>query len=290
MESLIILLGVGFVFGGGAKLTDPSQAADLFLSWGLSGGWIVPVVGWVEVVLGLSLLNRPTRPFGAAGLALWMMGWGVIQLLAGSLAALASLAVLLVVGTYLYRRDGSLVPDGQWLASPLTSRPTRPLEAVHRLLRLVGLAFLIRWAVGGELFWIALPFLALWGTGKMTGGQERVESVLLHLLVLGLGVNGLWAFVGHTVLAKTVSDAVGWSPSPFQSELAFYHLGIAGLSCWWFRDHFWLAAAVIPSIFLYGAGWVHLSDYLASGNVADANWGVTVLFGNLVLLPRCSCW
>lgn len=133
---------------------------------------------------------------------------------------------------------------------------------------------------------MALPVMALFSV--RSGGvasEERLERTLLHLLVLGLGVSGLWSFVGHTFMSEAVSRSVGWAPSPFQQELAFYHLavGVSGIACWWIRDHFWLAAAAIPSIFLYGAGWVHLVDFVEHGNSAPANWGLSVLFGNLVL-------
>jgi len=60
-------------------------------------------------------------------------------------------------------------------------------------------------------------------------------------------------------------------------------LGLAGLACWWVRDHFWLAVAVIAAVFLYGAGWVHLEDFLATGNRAPTNWGLGVVFGSLVV-------
>lgn len=283
---LAVLTGIGFIVGGGAKLDDPERVVELFASWGVPGGTTILLAGWVEVALGLALLNRPTRPLGAAGLSVWMLLWGFIQIVAGSTSAVASAVVLVLMTLYLLSRDQPLVPSGGWVESPLGPPPAETPEAIHRLVRLVGLAFLIRWAVGGITYWIALPVLALVDGGGDDGLSNRpLERVLLHLLVLGLGVSGLWSFVGHTFMSETVSQAVGWSPSPFQRELAFYHLaiGVSGIACWWIRDHFWLAAAAIPSLFLYGAGWVHLTDFLEHGNAAPANWGFSVLFGNLLL-------
>lgn len=295
---LVVLIGVGFIFGGGAKLNDPSPAVELFASWGVPGGWMIPTAGWVEVLLGLALLNRPTRPLASVGLSLWMLLWGTTQLLAGSWAAAASAVVLVLMGAYLTtwtmtRRQtdatglpGMLRPHRPWLESPLDSRPKRFVAVLHGLARIVGLAFLIRWAVGGITYWLALPLLALISVEpRATASEARLERTLLHLVVLGLGVSGLWSFVGHTFMFETVSRSVGWTPSPFQKELAFYHfaVGVAGIACWWIRDHFWLAAVAIPSIFLYGAGWVHLVDFLEHGNTAPMNWGASVLFGNLIL-------
>ncbi|MDX1493270.1 MAG: DUF6790 family protein [Longimicrobiales bacterium] len=303
---LAILIGIGFIVGGGAKLNDPARVAELFASWGLPGGGLILAAGWTEVVLGVALLNRPTRPLAAAGLAVWMVLWGSVQIAAGSAAAVASVVVLALMALYLLGRSEPFLSKDGWVESPLGPAPSPSLTAVHRIVRLVGIAFLIRWAVGGITYWLALPLLSLADPrardDSPNGPRSRddapadplihaaapagwLEGVLLHLLVLGLGVSGLWSFVGHTFMSETVSRSVGWSPSPFQRELAFYHLaiGVCGIACWWIRDHFWLAAAAIPSLFLYGAGWVHLTDFLEHGNAAPANWGFSVLFGNLLL-------
>lgn len=285
-ESVAILLGIGFIAGGGAKINDPGRAVDLFSSWGVPTGGLIPLAGWVEVAIGVALLNRPTRAVAARALVGWMVLWGVIQIRASSPTALASGLVLALTTLYLVRQRKPWMPATPWIESPLASVPGLSFELPHRLLRLVGLAFLVRWAIGGTLYWCALPVLALADpASRRTGRGRLLEATLLHLLVMGLGVSGLWGFVGHTFMSETVARSVGWASSPFQKELAFYHLaiGVAGILCWWIRDHFWLAAAGIPSLFLYGAGWVHLADFLAHGNVAPTNWGFPVLFGNVVI-------
>jgi len=87
-------------------------------------------------------------------------------------------------------------------------------------------------------------------------------------------------------MSDSVAASVGWATgSPFQRELAFYHLGfgISGLLALWLRDGFWLAIGLTSSIFLYGAGWVHLTDFLAHDNAAPRNWGFGVAFGSVVI-------
>jgi hypothetical protein len=155
--------------------------------------------------------------------------------------------------------------------------------------RLVGVAFLLRWAVGGLAFSAALPLLAL-GHARLDGALRDRASVvrllLLYLLVLGMGVGGLWGFVGHFLMSDAVAASIGWRPgSPFQQELAFYHLGLGvlGVLALWIWDRLWLAVGLLSSIFLYGAGWVHLTDFLVRGNTAARNWGVGVLVGNLII-------
>ncbi len=289
LDLVIGLLGLALVFAGGAKLNDPAAVGGLFASWGLSESAIAPAA-WVEVALGLMLFHRPTRGAGAVGLIAWMLLFGALQVRAGqALVALGSLAVLLLslVSLALSRdrpRPRRLVDV---LPMPLRSPPRRPLTAAVRLVELVGLSFLIRWAIGGVLFWSVLPLLA-WAHAERSDGREgdRLEATLLYLLVLGLGVSGIWGFVGHRLMSDTVAASIGWElGSPFQHELAFYHLGVglAGLGCWWIRDRYWLAVGLIPSVFLYGAGLVHLEDYLASGNTSPGNWSLPILFGDLVV-------
>lgn len=153
---------------------------------------------------------------------------------------------------------------------------------------LVGVSFLLRWAVGGTIFWASLPILALMHahTVSATSKRDRLEIVLLYMLVLGMGIAGLWGFVGHYFMSDQLARLIGWTTgSPFQHELAFYHLsmGVVALLCLWIRDRYWIAAAATPSLFAIGAGFVHLQDFLSRGNAAPANWGASVLFGNLVI-------
>lgn len=286
LPRVLSVLGLAFVLAGGLKLRRPELATGMFAQWGLDPGWAVPVAGWGEVVLGLMLFHLPWQRLGASGLGAWMIGFGALQIAAGQIAAAgASLVVLLVCGGALARRPWSAGDPLLRLPAPLLDPPRSTHERIARSFRLVGLSFFIRWAVGGILFWTALPLLARAHADREDERVSRAEATLLYLLVLGVGTSGLWAFVGHTFLSDVVSASVGWPASPFQEELAFYHLGvgIAGLACWWTRDHFWSAVALITGIFLYGAGWVHLSSFLETGNCAPANWGLSVLFGNALL-------
>lgn len=148
-EWLSVLMGIGFLFGGGAKLDDPVRAVALFASWGVHGGWVIATAGWVEVILGLALLNRPTRPLGALGLSIWMLLWGTIQLLARSSAVAASVGVLALMMLYLtawratlrpqgVRLSKALRPDGPWLESPLEPEPNASVAMARRLVRSLG--------------------------------------------------------------------------------------------------------------------------------------------------------
>lgn len=287
LNGITPLLGLGLVAAGGAKLDAPARFAETFAELGLPG-WVVPWSGWGEVVLGLLLFYAPTRRFGAVGLTGWMLVATLLQARAGSvdgaLVASVVLVVAMLVSVSEVRLRGWSTPRPP---APLLDPPRSPGPALGFALQLLGVSFLIRFAVGGILFWSALPLVAL-GHARAAHRERAglLEPVLLHLLVLGLGVSGIWGFVGHFFMSAEVASSIGWAASPFQQELAFYHLGLgaAGLLCLWFRGGFWLATGIVASVFAYGAGLVHLREFLASGNASPANWGLGVLFGN-VLIP-----
>ncbi len=288
------LLGLAFLALGGAKLNAPAGFVETFAAWGLHPG-LVWWTGAMEVLLGLGVFFHGTRTVAAGVLAGWMAGAAGVHLWAGD-PALAALPAAVAVAAAGVAVSGS---RAGWhralpLPAPLRHPPRGGMPAAAFLLRLVGVSFLIRWAVGGTLFWAALPLLGLMharADGARTT-RERVGIVLLYLLVLGMGVAGVYGFVGHYFLSDQVARSIGWDAgSPFQLELAFYHLGMgtAALLCLWIRDRYWIAAGLTPSLFALGAGIVHVQDFVAHGNAAPANWGPGVLIGNF-LIPAGVLW
>jgi hypothetical protein len=174
-----------------------------------------------------------------------------------------------------------------WRA-PLKRLPTRAVWVLPFLFRVVGVSFMIRWAVGGVAFWAALPILGLLHAASVgeTSARGRLEHVLLYLLFFGYGAGGLWNFSGHFFAADMVAASVGWpAGSPFQQELAFYALGTGtvGLLTPWLRDRYWIASALAPSIFVYGAAYTHIMDFFHSGNDAPMNWSFTAVGANLII-------
>lgn len=282
------LLGLAFIFLAGAKLNEPGRFAENFEAWGLHPG-LVPWTGAVELLLGLGIFFHGTRTVAAAVLVAWMAGAAAIHVWAGdpALAALP-LTVAMAAGGVAVSGFRAGLHRVLPLPAPLRSPPAGVMGAAGFLVPLVGVSFLLRWAVGGTVFWASLPVLALMHAHSVgaSSKRERLEMVLLYLLVLGMGIAGLWGFVGHYFMSDQVARSIGWATgSPFQHELAFYHLGmgVVALLCIWIRDRYWIAAAVTPALFAMGAGVVHLQDFAARGNTAPANWGASVLTGNLVI-------
>jgi len=282
------LLGLAFVFLAGAKLNEPARFADNFEAWGLDPG-LIPWTGAVELLVGLGVFFHGTRTVAAAVLIAWMAGAAAVHVWGGdsTLAALPLTIAMVAAGVAMSGFRAGLhrvLP----LPAPLRNPPRSGVSAVGFLVPLVGVAFLLRWAAGGAVFWAALPVVALMHAHAVSASskRERLGMVLLYLLVLGLGTAGLWNFVGHYFMSDQVARSIGWTTgSPFQHELAFYHLGmgVVALLCLWIRDRYWIAATVTPAMFAMGAGIVHLQDFLARGNTAPANWGPDVLIGNLII-------
>ncbi len=116
--------------------------------------------------------------------------------------------------------------------------------------------------------------------------QRVAESLLLWSLPLNVGVNGLWAFLGHTIRAKETAEEIGWpSGNPFQTEVAITNLafGILGLLCARFRGSFWSATAIGQGVFLWGASAVHAQQMIKERNFNPGNAGPVFFFD--VLLP-----
>ncbi len=288
MEAMAVPVGLGFAMLGGAKLNSPEAFQGPFGEWGLSPA-LIPWTGGVEALLGLATFYQGTRTAGAMALALWMMAAAAVHIALGQLQLVVlpgSLAVVAGAVAWSGLRLGN--PPQLRVPTPLAGAPDRGLAGFGFMVRLVGLSMLVRWMFGGIVFWLSLPLLAVI-QARAAGPPERAQilrTVLLYLLVLGLGVSGVWGFVGHRFLSDEVARSIGWATgSPFQHELAFYHLGmgVVGLLCYWFRDGFWVAAGITPSIFTLGAGTVHVQDLLRSGNGSAGNWGPDVLFGNLLI-------
>jgi hypothetical protein len=102
------------------------------------------------------------------------------------------------------------------------------------------------------------------------------EIVLLWLLVLLVGVGGVFTFIAHTVYADTTAASIGWpSGNPFQTEVAVANLsiGVLGILCYWFRDQFWLATVIANAVWLLGDAVVHVREIIVANNFAPNNAG-----------------
>ena len=113
-----------------------------------------------------------------------------------------------------------------------------------------------------------------------------VEIFLLWLLVIAVGIQGIFAFIGHTVFADTTAASIGWpAGNPFQSEVAVANLsvGVLGILCYWMRGNFWNATVIGFSVWWLGDAVVHIRSVVVSANYAPNNAGLTLYMD--ILMP-----
>ncbi|WP_435157996.1 DUF6790 family protein [Haladaptatus sp. DFWS20] len=157
--------------------------------------------------------------------------------------------------------------------APITDQPTSD--------RTVGDYIPLLFPVGAVLAGISQ--ILLWNT-------PAVEAFLLAFLVIVVGLQGIWAFLGHYFRPDEIAAFIGWpSGNPFQREVAFANLafGTLGLLCVWFRGGFWIATALGISVFMLGAAFVHVKEIRETGNRSPGNAGPilwTDILTSLVLL------
>jgi cell shape-determining protein MreD len=102
------------------------------------------------------------------------------------------------------------------------------------------------------------------------------EVLLLWLLVINVGVGGVFGFIGHTVFADRAAASIGWpAGNPFQTEVGIANLafGVVGTLCYWFRDQFWLATIIVTSVFQLGAAVGHIRQIIVANNWSPNNAG-----------------
>ena len=79
-----------------------------------------------------------------------------------------------------------------------------------------------------------------------------VDRLLRYLFLFPLGVQGLWAFIGHVFFPQQSAASIGWATSPFEARVA---------------------AGIAAACFLLGAGIGHIRDIVTTGNLAPGNAG-----------------
>jgi hypothetical protein len=106
-------------------------------------------------------------------------------------------------------------------------------------------------------------------------GNADLSPLLQWVLSLGLGVPSLWAAFSHAVFSERVAESIGWTPSPFQKEVAGANLGIGigavaasvlGIPAAW-------AMTFMAAGFLWSAAAVHVASMVKSKNFAINNAG-----------------
>jgi hypothetical protein len=137
---------------------------------------------------------------------------------------------------------------------------------------------MIAYAIGFVLHNLpALLFVAaLVIAAARRGHASAAERFLSWILLLPIGITGLWAGAFHVFFPGTAAALIGWEVSPFQFEVGMADLAIGLTACisFW-RDLSFKAAAIsAASVFLLGDAVGHVRQMLIAGNFAPGNAGV----------------
>lgn len=121
------------------------------------------------------------------------------------------------------------------------------------------------------LFVAALVFV-----GLSRSGAPIADRLLAWILLLPIGVSGLWAALFHLFFPDVAAADIGWAPSPFQFEVGVADLAMGLTACvsFWRSLDFKAAVVMINAIFLIGAATGHVRQMIVAGNFASGNAGV----------------
>src|SRR5277367_4754340 len=97
-----------------------------------------------------------------------------------------------------------------------------------------------------------LLVIALIAAAARHGDGLAAERFLSWILLLPIGITGLWAGIFHVFFPATAAALIGWQVSPFQFEVGMADLAIGVTAClaFWCGLGFKAAAVSAASVFL----------------------------------------
>jgi hypothetical protein len=139
----------------------------------------------------------------------------------------------------------------------------------------------------------ALLFVVALGVAATRRGHgSTAERFLSWILLLPIGVTGLWAGIFHIFFPATAAAHIGWEVSPFQFEVGMADLSIGMTACvaFWRDLNFKAAAVLAASIFLLGDAIGHIRQMLLAGNFAPGNAGLPFYMDIICPLLAIALW
>lgn len=122
-------------------------------------------------------------------------------------------------------------------------------------------------------------------TKRKFNSSEKAGIFLLYIIVMNIGLSGLYSFMGHAFIPDKIAAEIGWPPgSPFQFEVAIANLsfGLLGILSIFIREKFWAAVVTGNCIFLWGAAYGHFVQ-LAKGDHSPYNTGIFLYAGDIFI-------
>ena len=123
---------------------------------------------------------------------------------------------------------------------------------------------------------IGLLFAAIVLTLVTEKPNNASTRLLGWVLLLPIGVTGIWAGISHVFFPQVAASHIGWQTSPFQLEvgMADFAIGIPAVLSFWRGWDFRAAAVLAASIFLLGDAYGHVHQMISAQNFAPGNAGV----------------
>jgi hypothetical protein len=133
-----------------------------------------------------------------------------------------------------------------------------------------------------------LALVIAWFTSRRA--RSKADHYLRWLLLLAVGVDGLWAGLYHILAPETAASFIGWQVSPFQFEIgvADTALGITAVVSFWRSLDFRAAVVVFASLFYAGVVYGHIHDAAVAQNFAPGNVGIMLVIS--ILRPLLLAW
>lgn len=102
------------------------------------------------------------------------------------------------------------------------------------------------------------------------------SRLLDWVLLLPIGVVGLWGGIYHIFFPQTAASFIGWGASPFQYEVGVADIAFGATAClaFWRNVDFKTAAVMVASIELLGDAIGHVRQMISAHNFAPGNAGI----------------
>lgn len=135
-----------------------------------------------------------------------------------------------------------------------------------------------------------IMFIAALAAAFLTKGQfSTPERYLSWLLLLSIGVEGIWGGVFHVFFPSVASGQIGWSSSPFEYEIGVSDvaMGVAAVVSFWRSLSFKSGVIVYTVLAYFGMVIGHLIQAFGHGDYSSDNFGILLVITilHVILLP-----
>lgn len=112
---------------------------------------------------------------------------------------------------------------------------------------------------------------------------------LAWMLLLGVGIDMIWAGVFHIFFPETAAAPIGWQVSPFQFEVgvADAACGVVAVLAFWRSLAFKAAIVLYATLFYLGVAVGHVREAVVNSNFSPDNFGLLLVLTvlKILLLP-----